>query len=123
MVIGVGTDILSLERIHDILKAGNEHFVNRIFTEKERAQSAESSDPLSYFATRFAGKEAVFKCFGISGNIKLSEIEILDGETGQPYVTLLGAFSDIAKQRRVRDVLVSLSYENEYAIAFAVAQT
>jgi holo-[acyl-carrier protein] synthase len=64
----------------------------------------------------------VFKCFGIHGNIRLSEIEILDAETGQPQVTLLGKFREIAAEKGVMDVQISLSYENEYAVAFAVAQ-
>jgi holo-[acyl-carrier protein] synthase len=122
MVIGVGTDILGIERLHDILDEGKGGFVDKVFTEKERAQAEESGDALSYFATRFAGKEAVFKCFNIHGDVRLSEIEIIDGETGQPHVTLLGRFLEIAREKGVRDVLVSLSYENDYAIAFAIAQ-
>jgi holo-[acyl-carrier protein] synthase len=122
MVIGVGADILSMERIRHSLDGDGETFVSRVFTVKERAQAAESPDPASYFATRFAGKEAVFKCFGIDGNIRLSEIEILDGETGQPQVTLLGEFREIAEEKGIRDVQISLSYENDYAVAFAVAQ-
>jgi holo-[acyl-carrier protein] synthase len=122
MVIGVGTDILSVARLHDILENQSGSFMNKVFTENERAQADASGDPLSYFATRFAGKEAVFKCFNIHGDARLSEIEIIDGETGQPQVTLRGKFVEIAKEKGITDVRISLSYENEYAIAFAVAQ-
>jgi holo-[acyl-carrier protein] synthase len=122
MTIGVGTDILSIQRIRDILESDRESFVSKVFTVKEREQASDSPDPVSYLATRFAGKEAVFKCFGIHGNIRLSEIEILDGETGQPQVTLLGKFLDVAAEKGIRDIQISLSYENEYAVAFAVAQ-
>jgi holo-[acyl-carrier protein] synthase len=122
MVLGIGADILSMERIHDILEGESESFVSKIFTEKEWTQASDTPDPASYLAVRFAGKEAVFKCFGIHGNIRLSEIEILDAETGQPQVTLLGKFREIAAEKGVMDVQISLSYENEYAVAFAVAQ-
>jgi holo-[acyl-carrier protein] synthase len=122
MIIGVGTDILSMERIHDILDEPNRSFVARVFTDKERAQAEESGDTLSYYAVRFAGKEAVFKCFNIHGDVRLSEIEIIDGETGQPQVKLLGTILEIAEGKGVKNVLISLSYENDYAIAFAVAQ-
>jgi holo-[acyl-carrier protein] synthase len=122
MTIGVGTDILSIQRIRDVLENDRESFVSKVFTLKEREQASENPDPVSYLATRFAGKEAVFKCFGIHGNIRLSEIEILDGETGQPQVALSGALLDVAVEKGIRDVQISLSYENEYAIAFAVAQ-
>lgn len=122
MTIGVGTDILSIQRIRDILESDRESFAGKVFTAKEREQASDNPDPVSYLATRFAGKEAVFKCFGIHGNIRLNEIEILDGETGQPQVTLLGRFLDVAAEKGIRDIQISLSYENEYAVAFAVAQ-
>ena len=118
----MGTDILNMQRLHDILEAESDSFARRVFTDREREQAAESPDPLSYYATRFSGKEAVFKCFGIHGNVRLSEIEILDGETGQPYVTLSGRLGGIAADRGIRSVLISLSCENEYAVAFALAQ-
>jgi len=122
MIKGVGTDIMSMRRIHDILERESEAFVRRVYTKEEQRQASESPDPLSYFATRFSGKEAVFKCFGIHGNVKLSEIEILDGETGQPQVTLSGEMGRLAGIKGIKNVQISLSYETDYAIAFAVAQ-
>lgn len=122
MVVGVGTDILSIQRFRDVLDADDDVFVQRVFTEKEREQALEAPDRIAYLATRFSGKEAVFKCFGIHGNIRLSEIEILDSETGQPQVVLLGDFIRIAGGKGVKNVHVSLSYENEYVVAFAVAE-
>lgn len=122
MVTGVGTDILSMKRFRDVLDADSEAFVGKVFTGKEREQAAKSPDRVAYLATRFSGKEAVFKCFGIHGNVRLSEIEVLDGETGQPRVTLLGELVRIAGEKGVRNVHVSLSYETDYAVAFAVAE-
>ncbi len=122
MVIGVGTDILSMKRFRDVLEADSSSFLEKVFTERERIQASQSHDGTAYFAPRFSGKEAVFKCFGIHGNVRLSEIEILDGETGQPQVTLSGELNRIAEQKGIRDVRISLSYENNYAVAFAVAQ-
>jgi phosphopantetheine--protein transferase-like protein len=122
MVIGIGTDILKIERIRNGL-TGGESFLNRSFTEKERELARQRSDPALFFATRFAGKEAVFKCFGVDGgDIRLNEIEILEADTGQPQVTLLGKILDIASQKGIRNVRISLSYDSEYAVAFALAE-
>ena len=123
MVIGVGTDILSIQRIRNILEGDSEAFIRNVFTTKEKEEALERPDPVLYYATRFAGKEAVFKCFGIdSDKIRLDEIEILGSETEQPQVTLLGKFREIAVKKGVKDVRISLSYETENVIAFAVAQ-
>ena len=122
MVVGIGTDILKIQRIRDGL-AGGESFLNKSFTEKEREEARKRSDPVWFFATRFAGKEAVFKCLGVDGgDIRLNEIEILKMDTGQPQVFLSGNVLDIAEQKGVRNVRVSLSYDSEYAVAFALAE-
>lgn len=123
MVMGVGTDILAIERIRNSLDGGVDTFIGRVFTEEERREAAERQDPVAYYALRFAAKEAVFKCFGIDGNnIRLNEIEILGTELEQPRVALHGKFAEIAAQKGIRDIQLSLSYETEYAVAFAVAQ-
>lgn len=122
MVVGIGTDILKIQRIRDGL-AGGESFLKKSFTEQERAQARERSDPALFFATRFAGKEAVFKSLGVDGgDIRLNEIEILGTDTGQPRVSLLGKVLDIAAQKGIRNIRVSLSYDGEYAVAFALAE-
>ena len=123
MVLGVGTDILNIQRIRDILDGGSDVFVPQVFTIKEQEEATGHLDSVSYYATRFAGKEAVFKCFGIdSSGIRLTEIEILGSEVGQPQVTLSGKVKEMAVQKGVKDVRISLSYETEYAVAFAIAQ-
>ena len=123
MVIGIGTDILSIQRIRNILEGDSEAFIRQSFTIKEREEASDRPAPVAYYATRFAGKEAVFKCFGIdSDKIRLNEIEILGSETEQPQVTLLGRIREIAVEKGVKDVRISLSYETENAVAFAVAQ-
>jgi phosphopantetheine--protein transferase-like protein len=75
-----------------------------------------------YLAKLFAAKEAIFKTFGIAGSsdIQFSDIEISDGESGEPLVHLSGCFADLARQRGVGRVLVSLSYDGDYAVAVAV---
>ena len=125
MILGIGIDILNIQRMHDVLESDSNSgsFVNRVFTVKEREQTSNHPDPVAYFATRFAGKEAVFKCFGIDGSgIHLNEIEIRGGETEQPQVRLLGKFREIAEKKGVKDIQISLSYDTDYAVAFAIAQ-
>jgi holo-[acyl-carrier protein] synthase len=123
MIVGVGTDILNMQRIRGVIHDTDDSFVRKTFTMKEREQAAEHPDPVSYFAGRFAGKEAVFKCFGIDGgDIRLDEIEILGAETGKPMVFLSGKVQEIADSMGIRNIQVSLSNDTDYAVAFALAQ-
>lgn len=121
MILGIGADILHMARFYDVLAAG-ESFVRKVYTESEQRQAQKRALPRMYYATRFAGKEAVFKCFGVNGDeIGLSDIEILEGECGRPVVHLHNAALRLAEQKGIAAIEVSLSYETEYAAAFAVA--
>jgi phosphopantetheine--protein transferase-like protein len=118
-VIGIGTDILQMTRL-DYL---DEAFLKRAYTDAERAEAAARPEPRLYYATRFAGKEAVFKCFGeVSGEIRWNEIEILSGENGKPFVTLTGACREHANALGITRIHVSLSYDGEYAMGYAIAE-
>ena len=121
MILGIGTDILSISRALDVFGAGDS-FIRSVYTENEQQQAKKRNHPHLYYATRFAGKEAVFKCFGITGTqIKPSDIEILEEEHGKPIVYLHNFALSIAKQKGITKIEVSLSYETQYVAAFAVA--
>lgn len=120
MKLGVGTDILSLARLRSALETDREVFLKKVYTAAEVKQAEERPDPTYYFATRFAGKEAVFKCLG-DGSIRLNEIEILDDACGKPRVVWSGNAKNVADAKGFTLVEISLSFETAYAVAFAVA--
>ena len=121
MIHGIGTDILAVARMGDA--ASDEVFVRKTFTEAERAEAAGRDNPNMYYCTRFSGKEAVFKALGMDPNrARLNEIEILADEFGAPHVTLHGRMADFAAGAGISCVHVSLSWETDYAVAFAVAE-
>ena len=83
--------------------------------------AASRADASSYYAKVFAGKEAVFKCFGLQADALRSwqDVEIVDGEQGQPVVKLHGELETVAAARGAWQVLLSLSYDTDYAVGFA----
>jgi holo-[acyl-carrier protein] synthase len=126
MVIGVGTDILKIDRLRqdqDDL-AANSAFLRKTYTPAERQAAAERPDPVSFLCTRFAGKEAVFKALGSDDpQIRLDQIEILNNPAGQPCVTLYGRMKELADARGITSIHLSLSYETDYALAFAIMES
>jgi phosphopantetheine--protein transferase-like protein len=123
MIHGIGTDILKIDHIATIFNVNpDDAFFYKTFTKNELTLINNRSNPLYSYATRFAGKEAVFKSLGIGGNdIRLDEIEILELENGQPCVILLGRAREIADKKGISQVLISLSYDTDYAIAYATS--
>ena len=121
MVLGVGVDIISIGRMKDAVDIGGEAFLDKAFTPYERQQAKIHPNPSAYLAMTFAGKEAIFKTFGIGWQtgVRLTEIEIQNGEFGEPISILTGKFAELASQRGATTALLSLSYEGDYAIAMA----
>lgn len=125
MIKGVGTDILAIKRLRQIMESQDSNlFLTRVYTDNELNQGALRTDSLLYYATRFAGKEAVFKSLGLgSSHIDLREIEILETESGQPSVNLLGRMKTWAIEKGITVLHLSLSYDTDYVVAFAVADS
>lgn len=122
MIKGIGTDILAVSRIRNLVENNpDDSFIKKTFTEAEIKLAESRFDPAMCFATRFAAKEAIFKSLHIDGNtVRLNEIEILEGEFGRPYVNLYGKVKELSDNLNIKEVEVSLSYETDYALAFAV---
>lgn len=121
MIIGIGVDLVKISRIE---KAGNGHrgFLERVFTQKERDYCDRQKFPAQHYAARFASKEAILKAFGtgLSSGMKWTDIEVLHGEGGGPIVNLTGIAKDHADLKGVRQVLLSYSHDEGYAVAHAV---
>lgn len=111
-MFGVGADIESVARFHDVKVLGNEHFLDKVFTKAELADCRSKPSPAQSLAARFAGKEAVYKALSHFGRCRLAfkQIEIRAGRGGVPSVKLKG-FA----------VKLSLSHCATNALAFAVA--
>jgi len=110
--MGLGTDIIEIERIR---KNMNERFLHRVFTDKERKRI----EGKSYRAAGiFAAKEAASKALGtgISG-FGWRDIEILKKESGEPYICLHGKAEEIAKERGIKEMEISISHCRTYATA------
>ena len=118
-IYGVGTDIVDITRIKKSIK--NKKFINKIFSDKEIKKTKNKLD--SYYAKRFAAKEAFSKALGtgISEGISFNEISILNNDKGQPYIELLGKTKIIVNKKiKKRKIYLSLSDEKKYAIAIVI---
>ena len=120
-IFGIGTDIVSVDRIKNSLK--NKKFVYRIFNEKEILKCKKNSNRINCYAKRFAAKEAFSKALGtgISNGINFNEIVILNKKSGKPYINIIGQTKRTLKKKfknKKSKISLSLSDEKKYAVAF-----
>jgi holo-[acyl-carrier protein] synthase len=120
-IYGIGTDIVSIERIKRSLK--KKFFLKRIFHEKEILKCKKIINSYNCYAKRFAAKEAFSKALGtgISNGIKFNEIIILNKKSGKPYIILSGQTKKIIEnkfKRKKSKISLSISDEEKFAVAF-----
>ena len=120
--LSVGTDIIELERIRAAVGRYGSRFVERVYTESERARASQLRDPTPFFAGRFAAKEAVLKVLGtgLRGGIRWRDVNVVREPSGAPTVVLEGEAREVALRIGLERVLLSISHCREYAVAHAI---
>ncbi|MBN2453054.1 MAG: holo-ACP synthase [Candidatus Omnitrophica bacterium] len=119
MILGIGVDIVEIDRMKDAIKKWGDTFLTKIFTAREIKYSVSKRLSHQHFAARFAAKEAVVKAFGEPSKhpMRWTEIEILNDREGKPVIEFRDDALKLKKKKRVGDVVVSMSHSKEYAIA------
>ena len=125
-VIGVGVDLVDLERVARLLANKGEHAMQRFFTDDERAYLGTRPDPTGHAAARIAAKEAVYKALqSLPGAraVGWREIEVTRDADGRPAIRLHGLAADLAREHGALKVQVSLTHSATAAGAVAVVGT
>ncbi len=119
-IYGVGTDIVSVDRIKKLLK--NKNFIKRLYNKNEVIKCSKLINSNNCYAKRFAAKEAFSKALGtgISNGINFNEITILNEKNGKPFIKLIGNTKKKInnKLKKKFKISLSLSDEKKYAVAF-----
>ena len=121
--MGIGVDYMLKARLEDFNTPGSRAFYVKTFTTGEHKEAMLRDDPQTYYAGRFAAKEAIFKALNMSSDdARLNEIEIIANTYGQPQVYLRDWTKTYANKQGIQDVLISITHETDTVVAFAVAR-
>ncbi|HMK42610.1 MAG TPA: holo-ACP synthase [Dissulfurispiraceae bacterium] len=122
MVVGIGTDIVEIQRITDAVTRWGSHFLSRVYTDAEQAYCMTKHSPYQSLAARFAAKEATIKALSPlraeGGSVPaLTDIEVLNDSTGRPHIRLYGPVRRILRNHTLH---LSIAHEKHYAVASVV---
>ena len=121
MIIGIGVDIVEVDRIQRLIKNWGEKFALRIFSEAELSFFSGSLSRADLLSRQFAAKEAVSKALGTGlRGIRLSDVSVLRDKKGKPFVDLFGKAASEASAIGMSRIHVSIADERNYAIAYVV---
>lgn len=120
MIVGIGLDLVEIERVRRAWARFGDRFVRRVLTEPERA--AIHGDSAAFLAARLAAKEAAFKALGTgwASGVTWRDVEVLRSPSGAPVIRLGGAARQTCARRGGDAVHVSLTHTRGHAAAVVV---
>ena len=124
MIVGIGTDVVSIERIQGVLDRHGERFVKRVLTPQERARFERTKMKASHLAKRWAAKEAFSKAIGtgIHAPFTWQSIAVGRDPKGKPLVVPSAAMAKHLESMGVTRSHVSLTDDAGVAVAFVVLE-
>lgn len=124
MIISIGIDLAEVDRIEAAMARFGDHFLDRVFTEREKAYCASKANAAERFAARFAAKEAIMKALGTgwSQGIRWRDLEVGREPSGKPLVILHGQALERARHLGIHHWTLSLTHTRAHAMAQVVAE-
>lgn len=121
ILVSIGCDFIEVERVRGVLERQGARFVERVFTEEERAYCSRMAHPHKHYAARFAAKEAVSKCFstGIGAELGWRSVSVYHGDRHQPLVRLDAQGEALLRAVGATHVHLTLSHTETAAMAVA----
>jgi holo-[acyl-carrier protein] synthase len=118
MIVGIGTDIVKIDRIKRALER-TEGFENRVFSTEEIVYCKSMARPEQHFAARFAAKEAAMKALGTgwSGGLRFQDICIVRDDNGAPSLLIEEPTKNLIQDCSRMKFWVSMSHDGDSAVA------
>ena len=121
MIYGVGVDIVKIERMQKAVEKWGDRFLHRVFALREIAYCLQKKNPYPSLSARFAAKEAFIKAMGFRV-FSFTDIEIVNDVHGKPVIRGRGKVDALLREHSLQQPQVSLSHEQEYAVAVVVIE-
>ena len=120
-LIGLGCDLIEVDRIHKVLEKHGDRFLKRVFTDEEKAYCSSVKHPHKHYAARWAAKEAVSKCFttGIGSHLDWTSVSVYHGSRKEPLVRLDAKATALLHEVGATHVWLTLSHTETHAMAVA----
>ena len=125
MILGIGTDLIKITRVEDSYQRLGDKFAERILSECEFESFKSSAKPIPLLAKRFAVKEAAGKALGtgIGQGVSWQDIFVEHDSLGAPILRMVGTAAEHAERKGVKAMHVSISDEQDAAIAFVILES
>lgn len=120
MIVGIGNDIIEIERIEKAIS--KEGFKAKVFTQREIENIVKRGNRAETYAGIFSAKEAISKAIGTGvREFALTDLEILNDDLGKPYVIVSDKLNKIIQRKKENyQIEIAISHSKKYATAMAI---
>jgi len=121
-MVTVGTDIVEVQRIKELIQKYGKKFLNRVYTPQEQDYCTQTVNQFQRYAGRFAAKEALKKAMQPRVDLTyypFNAIEIIPGDRSVPSIQLL---QELELLQPYDTISLSISHESQYAVAMVVIE-
>lgn len=122
MIYGIGIDIVRIERMRTVVERWGQRFLKRVFTKNEISYCYEKKEPYLSLSVRFAAKEALVKAVGSGAPVSLTDIEVMNMDSGKPLIKVNGKLKEFFNVNSIKNAHLSLSHEHDYGVACVVLE-
>ena len=127
MIYGIGVDLVKVDRLARVVGRHGERFLKKVFTDREIAYCrTRAKQGIYQFAQRFAAKEAFSKALGVGlrqGGIGWRDVEVLRDPRGKPEIQVTGRAAELCQEVGIKGMHISLTDEDDLAVAMVVLET
>ena len=124
MILGLGNDIIDIDRIERTIARFGDRFIERVFTETERRKSDRRKERAASYAKRFAAKEACSKALGtgLRQGVFWRDLGVINLPSGRPTRMLTGGAAEQLKRITPPGYAarIDLSLTDDYPLAQAI---
>jgi holo-[acyl-carrier protein] synthase len=124
MIYGIGTDLVEINRIANIIKRWGERFTGKVFSQNEINYCQNKAYPAIHYAARFAAKESFLKSLGIGlgMGVSLKDIEVINNPQGSPQLHMNEKIQGVLDERGITAIHISMTHTREHAQAVVVLE-
>jgi len=124
MISGVGIDLVENSRMEKIIKRWGRKFLGRIYSQGEIEYCGKYANESIHYGARFAAKESFLKALGLGlgMGVKLSDIEVVNNENGEPSLVLHGEAKRVMNKRKITKIHLSLTHTKTYSSAIVLLE-
>jgi holo-[acyl-carrier protein] synthase len=124
MIYGIGTDLVEINRIANIIKKWGERFTGKVFSQNEINYCQNKAYPAIHYAARFAAKESFLKSLGIGlgMGVSLKDIEVINNPQGSPQLHMNEKIQAVLDERGITAIHISMTHTREHAQAVVVLE-